>query len=247
MCIQAILVIIDEYSSRILCDFKCLPWVSQIQGWHVKTLLNDSCTQIIGTYRMISALHNRTEPELLALMKEDHRGAFNEIYDRYWLKLYMAAVKRLKSKDDAKDLVQDLFFSIWMKRDSLVITTSLSSYLFTAIKYKVINHIESNIIKGNYLNSLDKSLIDYDDQTNEVISARDLEQFLDSKINDLSPKVKEVFELSRKKNLSVNEIALKLNISDQTVKNQLTKALKTLRLELSDISATFVFFFFLNS
>jgi RNA polymerase sigma-70 factor (family 1) len=196
---------------------------------------------------MISSLNNRTEAELVALMKDDHRGAFNEIYERYWLRLYMAAVKRVKSKDDAKDLVQDLFFSIWMKRESLIINTSLSSYLYTAIKYKVINYIESNIVKGNYLESLNKALIDYDNQTNETISARDLQQFLDSRINDLSPKVKQVFELSRKENLSISEIALKLNVSDQTVKNQLSKALKILRIELSDISATFLFFFFLNS
>ena len=195
---------------------------------------------------MITSLNNHTERELVALMKADHRGAFNEIYDRYWLKLYLTAVKRLRSKDDAKDLVQDLFFSIWVKRASLVINTSLSSYLFTAIKYKVINHIESNLIKGNYLNSLNKEMIDYDDHLNEAISARDLEQFLEARVKALSPRVKEVFELSRKENLSINEIALRLNVSDQTVKNQLGKALKILRTGLAYISASLPLFFVIS-
>jgi RNA polymerase sigma-70 factor (ECF subfamily) len=185
--------------------------------------------------------------ELVSLMRQGNRLAFNEIYERYWLKLYILAMQRLQSKDDAKDLVQDLFFSLWMKRETLVINTSLSSYLFTAIKYKVINHIESRIVKGNYLNSLNKALIDYDNSTNEKIISRDLEQFIDSGINHLSPKVKEVFELSRKENLSINEIAEKLNISDQTVKNQLSKALKILKVHLTDISASFSFFFSLYS
>lgn len=175
-------------------------------------------------------------------MKCGNRNAFNEIYERYSLKIFMAASKRLRSRDDAKDLVQDLFFSLWMKRDSLVINTSLSAYLFTAIKYKVINHIESNIVRENFLNSLDTALIDYDNSPNEVIISKDLEEFLDLRINNLSPKVKEVFQLSRKENLSVREIAERLHLSDQTVKNQISKALKVLRVHLSDISATLTFF-----
>lgn len=183
---------------------------------------------------MITALNHHSESELIVLMKEGRREAFNEIYERYWLKLYIAAVRRLRSKDDAKDLVQDFFISFWMKRDTLIINSSLSSYLFAAIKYKVINQIQSNIVKRNYLNSLNESLIDYDNSTNETISKNDLEVFIDQKVSSLSPKVKEVFELSRKENLSINEIAAKLHTSDQTVKNQLSKALKILKVHVAN-------------
>ena len=183
---------------------------------------------------MITSLAHHSESELIALMKQGRREGFNEIYERYWLKLYIAAVKRLKSKDDAKDIVQDFFISFWMKRDSLTISSSLSSYLFAAIKYKVINQIQSNIVKRNYLNSLNESLTDYDNSTNETLSKNDLEVFIDLKVAHLSPKVKEVFELSRKENLSINEIAAKLHTSDQTVKNQLSKALKILKVHLAN-------------
>ena len=196
---------------------------------------------------MITTFNHHNDLELVELMRHGHRQAFNEIYDRYWLKVFMSAVKRIHSKDDAKDLIQDLFFTLWIKRDSLVITTSLSSYLYTAIKYKVINHIESNIVKANYLNSLDKARVDYDNSFDESIVTRDLERFLDLGINNLSPKVKEVFELSRKENLPIHEIAERLHISDQTVKNQISKALKVLRIHLSEISATLPFFIFLYS
>jgi RNA polymerase sigma-70 factor (family 1) len=187
-------------------------------------------------------LKDYSDLELTALIRAGRRDAFNEIYDRYWLKIFTAAVKRVRSRDDAKDLVQDLFFTLWTKRESLVVNTSLSAYLFTAIKYKVINYIESNIVKENYLRSLDAVLIDYDNSANEAIMSRDLEEFLDDRINDLSPKVKEVFQLSRNENLSIKEIAERLHLSDQTVKNQISKALKILRVHLSDISALFLFF-----
>jgi len=183
---------------------------------------------------MMTSLTNYSEAELIALMKKGRREAFNEIYDRYWLKLYVAAFKRLKSKDDAKDIVQDLFISLWMKRDTLTINSSLSSYLFTAVKYKVINHIQANQVKKNYLNSLTDAVVDYDNSTHEQISRNDLEVFIESKVARLSPKVKEVFQLSRKENLSINEIAERLHTSDQTVKNQLSKALKILRIHLAN-------------
>lgn len=182
----------------------------------------------------MTSLTNYSEAELIALMKKGRREAFNEIYDRYWLKLYVAAFKRLKSKDDAKDIVQDLFISLWMKRDTLTINSSLSSYLFTAVKYKVINHIQANQVKKNHLNSLTDAVVDYDNSTHEQISRNDLEVFIESKVARLSPKVKEVFQLSRKENLSINEIAERLHTSDQTVKNQLSKALKILRIHLAN-------------
>jgi RNA polymerase sigma-70 factor (ECF subfamily) len=177
---------------------------------------------------------------LVALTKQDHRGAFNEIYERYWLQLYTAARKRLNSADDAKDIVQDLFVSLWLKRQSLVINTRLSSYLFTAVKYRVINHIEANMVKADYLSSLDRAIAEYDNSTHDIIISRDLERHLDCGIEKLSPKMKVVFELSRREHLSVNEIAGRLNLSEQTVKNQITKAMKILRLHVSDISATIV-------
>jgi RNA polymerase sigma-70 factor (ECF subfamily) len=179
-------------------------------------------------------------------MKAGHRHAFNEIYERYWFRLYASAVKRLISRDDAKDLVQDLFCNLWMKKNSLVINTSLSSYLFTAIKYRVINHIESNITKQSYLSSLDRAVVDCDNSANEAIIGRDLEAFLESGINTLSPNVKKVFELSRKEHLSVREISERLHISDQTVKNQISKALKVLRVHLSDISAALAVFIYFS-
>lgn len=175
-------------------------------------------------------------------MRHDDGDAFHEIYERYWLRLYTSAFKRVRSKEDAKDLVQDLFVSLWTKRHTMVISTSLSSYLFTAVKYKVINHIESNIVKGTYLKSLEIAASRYDNSTSETIINQDLEQFAHLAISKLSPKMRQVFELSRRENLSVNEIADRLNISEQTVKNQISKALKILRMRMSDISATLPFF-----
>lgn len=184
---------------------------------------------------MITSLTLCSESELIAMLKQGRRDAFNEIYERYWLKLYVAAFKKLNSKDDSQDIVQELFISIWAKRERLVINTSLSSYLFKAIKYKVINHIQSSIVRRKYLDSLDSSRFDYDNSTNDIINKNDLEGLIKSRVQRLSPKVREVFELSRRDHLSIPEIAQRLHTSDQTIKNQLSKALKVLRIQLANV------------
>lgn len=184
---------------------------------------------------MLSCL---TESELLSMMRDGNSKAFDEVYERYWLKLYVEAFKRLRSEDDAKDLVQDLFITLWARKQTLVVNKSLGAYLYTSIKHRVLNFIAANAVKGDYIDSLSVTIADYDNSSYERIISDDLQLFIDQRIDNLSPRVKEVYLLSRNENLSVKEIAAKLNVSDQTVKNQLTKALKDLRISISDISPT---------
>jgi RNA polymerase sigma-70 factor (family 1) len=180
-------------------------------------------------------------------MKEGNADAFEQIYERYWEKLYAGAVKRVRSEAEAKDLVQDLFITLWSKRDTIVIQKSLAAYLFTSIRHRVLNYVKSNIVKGDYIEALSRVSDQFDNSADLKVISEDLEWFIDQRINDLSPRVKEVFLLSRNENLSVKEIAEKLNVSDQTVKNQLTKAVRDLRLFISGGSTALSFYFFLLS
>lgn len=179
----------------------------------------------------INPFNQLKEPELIRLIKQGNQDAFKVIYEKYWKKLYGVALLRM-TRADAKDIVQEVFISLWMKRENLIITNSLSSYLYTAIKYKIINYFESNLVKNNYLNSLHKAAIEFENSTNEIINVKDLEQIIESSNKNLTPKVKEVFELSRNDNLSNHEIAQKLNVSDQTVRNYISIALKSLKIHL---------------
>ena len=84
---------------------------------------------------------------LLKLLKQQELGAFEEIYMRYWRKLYSAAYKRTQSREISEELVQDIFTSLWVNREILKVEI-LSAYLFSAIKYKVINHLEKEMYAG---------------------------------------------------------------------------------------------------
>ncbi len=177
---------------------------------------------------------------MLELIRNDDRDAFNQIYDRYWLKLYKTARRKINSKDEAEDMVQDVFVGFWNKRKTLALQHSLSAYFGAAIRYRIINHIAAIIVKRKYLQSLNQAEIDYDNLTCETINLNDTEKCINLGISRLPPQVKRVFELSRKENISIQDIALKFEVSNQTVKNQISKAIKILKVHLNNNSVSVV-------
>lgn len=160
-------------------------------------------------------------------------AAFEEIYNRYWNKLYSAAYKRVQSKEVSEELVQDLFTSLWLNRKTVNVHTSLAAYLFTSVRYLVLNHVQKEMVRASYKESLQLNRVD--NSTEETVLLNDLVLNLNAAVEQLPVKCKSVFELSRKEYKSNKEIAAELGISEKTVENQLTKALRRLRLGLNSL------------
>lgn len=182
----------------------------------------------------MNSFNTLTDHELVALLKKDDRLAFTEIYNRYAQGLTGFAVSNYKLFEltDASDVLHDLFAWLWVERKQLEITGSLKNYLFTAIRNRIIDHIRKNSSKQRYaafLHALEES---YAHSALQQFEAKDLKQFLENSLAKLSPRVQEIYQLSRNEYLSTKEIATKLNISEQTVKNQLTTALGYLKRSL---------------
>ncbi|MDQ6481306.1 RNA polymerase sigma-70 factor [Dyadobacter sp. LHD-138] len=176
-----------------------------------------------------------SDEDLLILFQEDGEGVFKEIYNRYWSQLYSAAYRRVKSREVSQEIVQDIFTSLWIHREELNVKTSLTGYLLTAVKYRVLNHIEKEMVRRNYR----ALILDMPDQspnfTEEAVFYDDLNSRLELEVSQFSPKCKEVFELSRKSYKSNKEIADLMNISVKTVENHLTKALQILRVQFKEV------------
>jgi RNA polymerase sigma-70 factor (ECF subfamily) len=184
--------------------------------------------------------------ELIALMSQNDKHAFDQIYDRYWEKLFLFLVKVIKDEDDAKDLIQEIFVSLWIRRESLPVIDSLSAYLYTAARYKGLSYIQTNITKNNYLQSLADFLSQPDYSDDQYQSAKDLEEIIARKVETLPSKMRLVYSLSRDEGLTHKQISEKLDISDKTVKKQINNALNQIRLVLPDKNASglFVLIFF---
>lgn len=177
-----------------------------------------------------------SDEKLSVLLFEGDADAFEEIFNRYWLKLYRAAIKRVKYREAAEEIIQDLFTLLWTKRESIQIHTSLGGYLFTSVRYLVLNHIQKEIVRENYKDSFQAANIFSHNSTEETIFLNELMRNIEKEVKYLPPQCRSVFELSRKENKTNREIAEFLGISEKTVEGHLTKAIKHLKVGLANIS-----------
>jgi RNA polymerase sigma-70 factor (ECF subfamily) len=173
----------------------------------------------------------QSDEGLLKLLKQQELGAFEEIYLRYWKKLYSAAYKRVQSREISEEMVQDIFTSLWVNRNTQNIEL-LSAYLYSAIKYKVINYLEKEMSRRQYAEATLNAVVPVDNSTEEAILLNELNRALEIEIQKLPPKRQEIFKLSRQEHLSIKQVASHLGISEKTAENQLGKALKVLKVNL---------------
>ncbi|SMO56398.1 RNA polymerase sigma factor [Solitalea koreensis] len=172
--------------------------------------------------------------ELFELIKQGDKRAFGELYERHWERLFVLACNKLPSKDDAVDLLQDLFFLFWEKRGEIHISESVASYLNVMLKHRMFNFYKHSQVKQKHTDHIKATQDDSDQSTINQLNFNELNRSLTLEINNMPGKMREVFLLSREERLSVNEIASRLSISEQTVKNQVSNAIKRLRAKLGN-------------
>ncbi|MVN20481.1 RNA polymerase sigma-70 factor [Mucilaginibacter sp. HMF7410] len=175
------------------------------------------------------------EQVLFALFQQSNENAFSEIYFRYSGALYKHALKMLKDRDEAKDIIQDIFASFWLKRESLILTTSLASYLYTSVRNKVLDVFSHEKVAARYQQSLQAFIDQGEFITDDWLREKELTAIIDQQIAELPPKMRAVFELSRKTQLSYREISEELDICENTVRKHITKAIKKLKVKLDTV------------
>ena len=186
------------------------------------------------------AYKSHTDQELLDGLKSGDQAAFAEIYERYWKLMYFHALKMLGDEDDAKDLVQELFTSVWARAENIPFNTNLSGYLYITARNKIINLIQQKNVRRDYLSALASFADEASNGTIEQIDEKELLLLVEKEIQALPHKMRRVFELSRKEYLSHKEIASQLDISDKTVKKQIGYAIRMIKLKL-DVLTRIVF------
>jgi len=181
----------------------------------------------------LKVLNKLPDEILIDLLKSGDHTAFIEIYERYWMVLYLHARKMLRNEEEAEDIVQELFSALWLKRESLQLKTTIAAYLYSAIRNRVFNQIEHKKIVTDYQRSLQQFLEEGELVTDDLYRERELAELIEKEIQALPVKMRQVFELSRKQHLSYRDIARQLDISEHTVKSQVSNALKILKTKLN--------------
>jgi RNA polymerase sigma-70 factor (ECF subfamily) len=175
---------------------------------------------------------NSEDKKLIEHLKKGDLHAFDALYRKYSNKLLFFTLGYLNINEDAEDLVQEVFLTIWRKHKKLNENHSFKSYLFTITYNSIKKYYRKKGIEKKHLNQF---LENADEAINPILSEIEYKE-LTLKVNEIvqtfPERRKEIFKLSREAHLSNQEIADKLNITKKTVENHLTTSLKTLREQL---------------
>lgn len=172
------------------------------------------------------------DADLLAGLKFDQHGSFENLFNRHWEDLYKKAYRRLQDQSEAEDMVQDIFATIWSRRHSIEIHTSFQAYLQGALKYKIMKWVERKNLHEKASVHLLSRMEEMESSILEMIAAADVKKSLDDAIQTFPENMRKIF-LLRTERYSVREIAEALGLAEQTVKNNNAEALRRLKVILS--------------
>jgi RNA polymerase sigma-70 factor (family 1) len=180
--------------------------------------------------------------QLTDLLRSDDHAAFAEIYKRYWEKLFVVANNRLGNDLEAEEVVQDVFYSIWKRRETLQIEYTLATYLSVAVKYQVINRQSALYRRSAHEVELNASVEEQVADTTQLwFAEKELKQQLAKAVNNLPEKCRIVFLKSREEGKTNAVIAEELEISEKTVEAHITRAIHHLK-ESLQVSLPFLLF-----
>jgi RNA polymerase sigma-70 factor (ECF subfamily) len=187
-----------------------------------------------------------SDEELMLEIKAENMFAFDLLYKKYSRRLYKFGYSILKSQAEAEDLIQDVFLNLWKNRCNVEKDSSIKSYVFTIAYNSAISIIrkkakESEFVE--YLKSLQELNIN-EEPVNVELEYNELTNKLDEIIKALPQRQKEVYLLHRVEGLKYNEIAERLNISNNTIENHMSRALKTIREKLGSYSLKVILFYY---
>jgi len=181
-----------------------------------------------------------TDSKLLELMAQDDQVAFTTIYNRYWIKTLNLAVHKIGDVMEAENIIQDIFVSLWKRRQSLIITNALENFLLVSVKYRVIKVLNSQRTERLY-NEINCFTVDVlDDSTQQYLSFEELRQRLEMLIGKLPEQSRLIYRMNKEENMSYKAIAEELNITERSVEAHLARAKKTLKTALGSFLATFL-------
>lgn len=176
-------------------------------------------------------LSSCTDIELMALLKKGNEAAFSEIYERYWDKLFVRACIILNSHEDAEEVVHDIFVMLWKKKETTELRYTFNTYIAAVLKYQCSKRLTD---RRREIKELDAKRLPEisDNTTQQYLDFESLREQLEKAVTELPEKCQLIFRLSREQGLSDKQIASQLNVSVNTVRTQMQRALHKLRTSL---------------
>lgn len=173
-----------------------------------------------------------SDKEIEDALKSDKEEVFEYLFKTLFPPLVNYAIRFLNERELAKEVVQECFIAVWNRRESLKITTSITSYLYTATRNRCINYLKSKYHQREEATKKEEDMMVSDAKADAMLHESDLSMILQQSIAGLNEKTRIFFNLSRENELSYREISEKMSVSVKTVEFHISSALKQIREDL---------------
>lgn len=177
---------------------------------------------------------NLNEKKILSRIKKGDIKQFEILFKEYYEMLCHFGVKYVKNIEQSEEVVQDTFYNIWKNKETLNITTSLKSYLFTAVRNNCLQVLRTRSLDVKYENYYKSHYVNESISPSDELNAKELSNIINKALNSLPERCREIFKMSRYEGLKYHEIAERLSISIKTVEANMGKALKHFRAYLKE-------------
>ncbi|WP_158862195.1 RNA polymerase sigma factor [Maribellus comscasis] len=184
--------------------------------------------------------------KLVKALKNGAPTAFDELFSIYGNRLYGFVFGYLKMKEEAEEIVQEVFLTVWRTRKNLKPELSFKAYLFKIAYHQILEHFERTTKQQEYKHHIIDEAVDFTNDVDERLNYQMLLDKVETVINQLPPRQKEILIKKKKEGLSLKEIARQLKISPKTVENHLSEALKNIKKELGIENISAILLFILN-
>lgn len=171
------------------------------------------------------------EQEVILELKNGNKEAFELLYRQYWLKVYNFTKVYIMSSEAIKEVVQEVFIKIWESHALIDETKNIEGFLFIITRNLIFNDSRRSFNEVSFQNTMVEAIEDTSNIEQEL-EASDLSQYLNTLLQMLTPRQREIFKLSREEHLTYKEIAVRLELSERTVENHIANTLKFLKKNL---------------
>lgn len=180
-----------------------------------------------------------TDEQLLALLSAGDEAAFAELYQRYWDKLLYKAGSKLRSIQAAEEILQDIFLDLWKRRETLLITTTFNTYISAALKFKIINYQAAEHRRSQRLAQHLSVAGHSANSAYDILQEKELQARLDQLVLKLPERCRLIYRL-KQEGYTQQQISHRLSISPSTVQTQIERAMRNLRVGLSNFLSSFL-------
>jgi RNA polymerase sigma-70 factor (ECF subfamily) len=175
-----------------------------------------------------------TNTNIITQISAGNENAFETLFKKHYSGLCGYAVKYISDIDEAEEIVQDLFYNLWHKKNTLVIETSAEAYLFRSVRNACLNYLKHMKVRQQHADRVKNNPASDNITPDNPTEILELQVKIDEAVETLPPERQKIFRLSRYEGLKYKEIAAQLGLSVKTVEAQMGKALKSLRENLTE-------------